>query len=695
MLRRLSLRVSCPASVKRVGAVFSLYNPTALHSTTNHTSHHSNASGGAASAKTTDTTTAAAAAATADAASSSLKHTKVTFQPSPDMTVDSTMRIFESTVPSVLQSVHMHDCLFAFMREAWARQPPNKIAIGEVAGGSGGSLASVHNMDVHASLKSTLTYAELITYTTRVRDHLFTLRNGVRAGDNVMVMLFNTKDYAPVVFGVLAIGASVSLSHTAVTPLLLARQMEASGARVVVVTRQHHRVVHAAQRELAKLVPGASLKIVLVETLLRGQPESMPHYLHPTDKAQRDDTVVVPFSAGAQGEPKGVALTNISLVSNIHQAIAALELTDRDTHLAVLPFYHATGFTLALCATLASGGTLLTQKFFEVQRYVEAMHSAGVTWTLVTSPLVSALEKRRRLQNGALALPGVRLIRNTGGKLTPAKWAALEAIFPNASVGQIYGMTEMSPLALATPLRLTAEAVAAGTHTKGALHHRSVGALVADTQMRIVRVDEHQESLADATSGVDAEPGAAGEIWLRGPQRMKGYLDPRLTRVVLQPGGWYRTGDVGFVDPGTGLLYLTDRLRELIKYKGFYISPMEIEEVLRECGEVKDVAVTGVRDNRHAAFELPRALVVLKRRAYSAAPEALTPDEHEAARASVQRKLMKHVEARLPEYKWLHGGLRFVDSIPRTVSGNVRRRLVRQTEHQLMLEGLAESEHDE
>lgn len=223
-------------------------------------------------------------------------------------------------------------------------------------------------------------------------------------------------------------------------------------------------------------------------------------------------------------------------------------------------------------------------------------------------------------------------------------------------LAQGYGLTETGPVA---------------TVAKPGVYG-SAGMVVADTEMRIVGIDEVQ--LQDGGSaksrGVDAPEGQEGEVWIRGPQVMKGYLRKEDTDKVMEDG-WFRTGDIGRVDPATEHLIITDRLKELIKYKGYQVAPAELEGIIQTHPLVQDTVVVGIRDPLDSGCELPRAQIVLK-------PTA-TPEEIQSA----EKTIAQYVEHHVAPYKKLRGGVRVVSSIPKSPAGKLLRRVakVQETEY--------------
>jgi acyl-CoA synthetase (AMP-forming)/AMP-acid ligase II len=204
-------------------------------------------------------------------------------------------------------------------------------------------------------------------------------------------------------------------------------------------------------------------------------------------------------------------------------------------------------------------------------------------------------------------------------------------------VVQGYGMTEASPVTHLSPTR------------NAPLKPGSIGRAVSNTEVKIVKIGTDQE----------AAVGEAGELWIRGPQIMRGYLNkPEETSACLDAEGWYHTGDVGYVDD-EGSFFIVDRTKELIKYKGFQVAPAELEALLLTHPAVLDAAV--VRKADEEAGEVPQAYVVLK------------ADEH--SRATRGEAIMDWVAGRVAPHKRIRH-LQFVDQIPKSASGKILRRVL-------------------
>jgi 4-coumarate--CoA ligase len=222
---------------------------------------------------------------------------------------------------------------------------------------------------------------------------------------------------------------------------------------------------------------------------------------------------------------------------------------------------------------------------------------------------------------------------NSGAAPLKAELAAECGKRLGCDVIQGYGMTELSPVSHLTP--------------PGWFRPGSVGITAPNTQTRIV----------DPVTGADRDTGAEGEVWVRGPQVMKGYLNnPQATAATVDADGWLRTGDLGYVD-ADGHLYVVDRLKELIKYKGFQVPPAELEAVLLRHPDVADAAVIGLPDDE--AGEIPVGYVVLR-----------------AGAAASPAEIMRFVAGEVAHYKQLRR-LEVIDAIPKSAAGKILRRVLR------------------
>jgi acyl-CoA synthetase (AMP-forming)/AMP-acid ligase II len=459
---------------------------------------------------------------------------------------------------------------------------------------------------------------------------------GMRKGDVCAIFAPNSPEYVVAVLASARLGAVVTTMSPLYTKDDLAKQLKDSAARVLFTSA-------ALAPVWAQAIAGTGVEHVVTFDALRAAaaPNAVPLVAFETlaatpDAAPRvaiapDDLVALPYSSGTTGLPKGVMLTHGNLVANILQVDCADHyIHGEDTTIAFLPFFHIYGLTVIVLMGIWAGATIVVMPKFDFETYLELVTRHRATMLHVVPPVVVAFAKHpsvagrdlssvRKLFSGAAPL-GADVIEQCTRRI-------------GILVQQGYGMTEASP---ATHIAL--EEVARSKPG-------SIGKPVADTECRVV----------DAETGRDVALGADGEIWIRGPQVMRGYFNrPEETRATLSADGWLRTGDIGHAD-ADGDFYIVDRLKELIKYKGMQVPPAELEAVLLSHPAVADAGVVAYPDSE--AGEIPRAFVVLK--------SAATADE-----------LMAYVAERVAPYKKVRR-VDFIDAIPKSPSGKILRRLLK------------------
>ena len=339
--------------------------------------------------------------------------------------------------------------------------------------------------------------------------------------------------------------------------------------------------------------------------------------------------VVLPYSSGTTGLPKGVMLTHRNLVANMLQSTCALSIGEGDTILGVLPFFHIYGMVVIMNLGLYRGATIVTMPRFDLEQCLQIMQQYRVTFANVVPPIVLAFAKSPLVDKYDLSR--LHTVFSGAAPLSESVATAASARL-GCRVVQGYGLTETSPVTHATRVD-AAPAKAAG-----------IGPPVPNTEAKVV----------DVVTQAELGPRQEGEICVRGPQVMKGYLNrPDATAAMLDADGWLHTGDIGYADED-GCFFIVDRLKELIKYKGMQIAPAELEAVLLSHPAVADAAVIPIPDEE--CGEVPKAFVVLKGEA--------TPDE-----------IMAYVAERVAPYKKLRA-LEVIDQIPKSPSGKILRRVL-------------------
>ncbi len=344
----------------------------------------------------------------------------------------------------------------------------------------------------------------------------------------------------------------------------------------------------------------------------------------------KEDIVVLPYSSGTTGLPKGVMLTHRNLVANIEQCRHAILYADDEVALAALPFFHIYGMQILLNGLLTNGVTVVSMPRFDMVEALAAIQELKITRLYAVPPIVLGLAKAPVVDDYDLS--SVRQIFSGAAPLG-ADIAAEASTRVGCEVVQGYGMTELSPVSHCT--------------VEGDYRPGTSGVTVSNTESRVV----------DPGTLEDLGVGERGELWVRGPQVMKGYLNnPEATAATLDEDGWLHTGDIVIVDEHHHVS-IVDRLKELIKYKGFQVPPAELEALIITHPKVADVAVIGVPDDE--AGELPKAFVV------PMPGETVTLDEIQAL---VSDHLVNYKQIRL---------LEVIETIPKSAAGKILRRELR------------------
>ncbi|HEX2127641.1 MAG TPA: AMP-binding protein [Solirubrobacterales bacterium] len=454
---------------------------------------------------------------------------------------------------------------------------------------------------------------------------------GFARGDVFAVYMPNVPEYAIALHGAAAAGGKCTTMNPLYTANEVAHQLSDSGAKLLLTVPPFLEAASEAARRAGDVevfvlgeADGAS-----PFTELLGDPANAPH----VEIDPGDEIAVLPYSSGTTGLPKGVMLTHRNLVANLCQFQSAFPISEDDTLVGVLPFFHIYGMTVIMNHGLWQGATIVTMPRFDLDQFLGLIGNYRVSRAYVVPPIALALAKHPAVDDHDLS--SVTTVMSGAASLG-ADLAEQVAARLGCNVIQGYGLTETSPV----------------THVirpDGENRPGSIGQPLAGTECRLV----------DPESGSDVAAGERGELWIRGPQVMLGYLNnPEATVQTIDGEGWLHTGDIATVDDD-GFFRIVDRLKELIKYKGFQVAPAELEALMLTHPEVSDVAVIGVPDQE--CGELPKAYVV-------PAGEGFDPDE---LMGWVGEQVSPQKRIRLVEV---------VEEIPKSPSGKILRRVLKDRE---------------
>jgi acyl-CoA synthetase (AMP-forming)/AMP-acid ligase II len=471
--------------------------------------------------------------------------------------------------------------------------------------------------------KNGYTYGELASAVRRAAGGLHA--RGFRKGD-VLAMLAPNVPECVITFHAAALaGGAAMLLNPLDTADDLAAHLNEAGARLLVtmpseVAKATELTTRTKVEEI--IVFGDADGATPFSSLLTADALVEP----PVDAAQ--DVVALLHSSGTTGSPKGVMLTHRNMIANVLQISLTAPLGEGEKVLAVPPFHHAFGLVMAMNSSLLQGATIVTMPRFDPEAYLKAIQDHRITRLYIVPTIAVLLAKSPLVDRYDLS--SVRGIVSGGAALDPEIARRVRERL-GCHIGQGYGLTE---------------ALVSFMQTENPVALGSVGSNTPNIECKIV----------DITTGEELWRNQNGEILVRGPHVMKGYLNAEeATRKAIEPDGFLHTGDLGYIDDA-GDLFIVDRIKEIIKYKGQQVSPTELEAVLLTHLKVADAAVIGVPDEE--ASEIPKAFVVAR--------EPVAPEE-----------LMAFVAERVAPYKKIRQ-VEFIEQIPRTPVGKIERRSLKE-----------------
>jgi len=469
-----------------------------------------------------------------------------------------------------------------------------------------------------------VTYADLDSATDRFAAAL--AKRGVRKGDRVTLFMPNSIEFVVAFYGTLKAGAVVNPINALSKEREVRFQVDDAGASAVLYHEALAPVVDAVRGDLSKVRAFA----VTGKTAPSGV-ERFDDLASETGSisvpAGMDDLAVLPYTSGTTGFPKGVMLTHRNLTANQQQFFAAVPVRRDDVFLNVLPYFHIYALNLLMSGAISLGATQVAMPRFDMVEYCTLVERHRATVCFIVPPIVLGLAASPEVDKHDFS--SVRFFFSGAAPLAPDPARRMSQRLSKPII-QGYGLTETSPVTHANPY--------------DAPVLESIGPAVPGTEDKIVDLETGTRTLAT---------GEVGEICVRGPQVMKGYWNkPGDTADVLRDG-WFHTGDVGKKD-GKGYVFIVDRKKEFIKYKGFGVGPAEVEAVLCEHPAVADAGVIG-KPNEEAG-EIPKAFVQLRPNTQATAEE-----------------LIAFVKERIADYKRVHE-VEFIDKVPRTASGKILRR---------------------
>ncbi|KIX05989.1 uncharacterized protein Z518_03963 [Rhinocladiella mackenziei CBS 650.93] len=463
-------------------------------------------------------------------------------------------------------------------------------------------------------------------------------------GDVLNVFAPNDVDMGPIIYGVFYAGGIVSPANPAYSADELSFQLSNSGSKAIVTTsRFWPTAVKAAKKS----------NIPEDRVILLGSDRDPSHKIkHWTNirktsgairyrrrKMDSDkDLAFLVYSSGTTGLPKGVMLSHRNIIADVLMLKGAMGKwysSGEDKILGVLPFFHIYGLTGLVHQPLHRGIELVVMPAFNLEVFLRAIQEHRITFIYVAPPVVVRLARDELVDKYDLS--SVKMITSGAAPLTRELVDTVHKRL-KIKINQAYGLSETSPMTHTQPWDEWYSSVG------------SVGKMFPSMTAKYMSPD-----------GKELGPGEAGELWLAGPNVFKGYWkNEEATKDAMTPDGYFKTGDVGYQDQNHNF-YITDRVKELIKYKGFQVAPAELEGKLMDHPRINDVAVIGVYDEEQHT-EVPRAYVVASQ-------------GHDSEKGA--EEIVQWLADKVASHKRLRGGVRFVDQIPKSAAGKILRRMLK------------------
>ncbi|EIE78540.1 hypothetical protein G6F46_005763 [Rhizopus delemar] len=463
-----------------------------------------------------------------------------------------------------------------------------------------------------------------------------------KKGDVIAIFSPNQYDYPIPLLGTIAAGGSTTTANPSYTTRELCHQLETTKAKVIIAHESNIKIAKEAANKVGishifvfgdEAVDGI---VPFTQALFSDRRIILEEI---TPEEAKETVTYLCFSSGTTGKSKGVMTTHTNIIANICQytALDGKHLNGKhDRIIAAAPLFHIMGLVLMAHVPIYLGVPVYVMTRFSLPQFLETVQNRKITYTVVAPPVILLLAKDPIVNNYDLS--SLRLIVSGAAPLGAEISTQAKQRVPTMVVKQGYGTTETSACVFIQPT----ERIING----------SAGILLPNMVVKIV--DEE---------GKEVKQGERGELLVKGPNVMKGYINnPEATAACLDAEGYYHTGDVTVQDEN-GHFFIVDRIKELIKYKGFQVPPAELEALLLKSDIIADCAVIGVYDPQQAT-EIPQGCIVLK---------PGVPATKETAES-----IKKYIAGLVVYYKQIRR-ITFVREIPKNPSGKILRRILRES----------------
>ncbi|XP_045131852.1 4-coumarate--CoA ligase-like [Portunus trituberculatus] len=481
------------------------------------------------------------------------------------------------------------------------------------------------------------TYGQVVDAVARWGGYLAML--GMQKGDRMAIMMLNYPEYILVMLGAISVGIPVTVINSSYTAEEVCHQLKDSDASLVVHDDATEKVIEAAltllKKPLRRVINTDASPPAGIPSLRSLLQDSSLHLADPIE-VSGTETALLPYSSGTTGKPKGVETSHNALSSNTEIYTHPNFFTSKsptechqDVFLCYLPLFHVYGILPIMMVALHTGVKVVTVPKFDIKAFVPLIVKHKVEMVHTVPPVLNFM-----IQSPDVNSESMKYVKTLLCGAAPVPQPSVKILQEKTDRSLFfqegYGMTE----------------VLISHITPTGFNHAPL-CILPNVKCKVI----------DVETGKSLPANAKGEICLKSPSMMTGYLNNETaTRATIDEDGWVHSGDIGYYDDSESF-NIVDRIKELIKVKAMQVAPSELEEVLLQHPKVKEVGVTGVPHDRFG--EAPRAYVVTS-----------TPTS--------EKEIHEFMTSHVAPYKQLAGGVVFVSELPKTASGKILRRALRE-----------------
>ncbi|KAL8524299.1 hypothetical protein ACS0TY_014031 [Phlomoides rotata] len=456
----------------------------------------------------------------------------------------------------------------------------------------------------------------------------------IRKGHVILLLSPNSLNFPIVCLAVMSLGAIITTTNPLNTSGEIAKQI--ADSKPVLAFTIPELLPKLADSNLPIVLLGSDTRnsnklriITTIEEMMRREPSQS----RVKERVNQDDTATLLYSSGTTGASKGVVSSHRNLIAMV-QTVQSRFVSENgtETFICTVPMFHIYGLVAFATGLIASGSTVVILSKFEMDEMLSSIQKFTATCLPLVPPILIALVNNSEIIRKKYDLSSLHTVISGGAPLSKEVIEGFSKKYPNVTIQQGYGLTEST-------------GVGASTDTQEESRKYGTAGLLSPSM---------EAKIVDPESGAVLSVNQTGELWLKGPSIMKGYFsNEEATSSTLDPQGWLRTGDLCFIDED-GFIFVVDRLKELIKYKGYQVPPAELEALLLTHPEIDDAAVIPFPDNE--AGQVPMAYVVRKK-----------------ASRITDGQLMDFVAKQVAPYKKIRR-VAFVASVPKNPSGKILRK---------------------